>query len=233
MISSLGLVRALFTRRFGSPVWDRLLRVTAIVLLLAIPLAVYVPAAGGMVAFGLATIWINGPIAPFLPSTYEPVVILFGRVYPPLLVATVGTAGTVYAEYVNYYLYRRVLQVAALEKARKSRLTAWVLQRFRRAPFLTIWLCSWSILPYWPVRFISPLAGYDPRRHLAATAMGRFPRIWAFALLGSLLLFDVRVLALLALGLVLVAITVFALVRSRRGGGSERGDLNALEPSEG
>lgn len=231
--SSLGLVRALFTRRFGSPIWDRVLRVTAIVLLLAIPLAVYVPAAGGMVAFGLLTIWINGPLAPFLPSTYEPVVILFGRVYPPLLVATVGTAGTIYAEFVNYHLYQRVFQVAALERARKSRLTAWVLKRFRRAPFFTIWLCSWSILPYWPVRFISPLAAYDPRRHLAATALGRFPRIWVFALVGSLLLVDVRVLALLSLGLVLVVITVFALVRSRRGGGSASGDLTALETLEG
>lgn len=224
---------SLLTRRWGNPVWDRFLRVSAIVLLVAIPLAMYVPAAGGMVAFGLVTIWVNGPIAPFLPSTYEPIVILFGRVYSPLVVAAVGTAGTIYAEYVNYHLYRRVLGISKLERARRSRLTAWVLERFRRAPFFTIWLCSWSILPYWPVRFISPMAGYDVRRQLVATALGRFPRIWIFALFGAWLQVDIGMLALISLGLIVVAVTIYAVLRARRGSGPDATELPTLGPSEG
>lgn len=224
---------SLLTRRFGNTLWDRFLRATAIVLLLAIPLAIYVPGAGGMVAFGLVTIWVNGPIAPFLPSTYEPIVILFGRVYPPLLVAAVGTAGTIYAEYVNYHVYRRVLAFSSLERARTSRLSTWVLKRFRRAPFFTIWLCSWSILPYWPVRFISPMAGYDVRRQLVATALGRFPRIWLFAVFGAWLQVDIGLLALISVGLIVLAVTIFAVLRARRGPRHDAGELAALGPSEG
>jgi uncharacterized membrane protein YdjX (TVP38/TMEM64 family) len=226
-------VLSLLTRRYGTPVWDRFVRVTAVVLLLAIPVVVWVPAAGGMVAFGLLTIWINGPIAPFLPATYEPLVILFGRVYPPLMVASVGTVGTIYAEYINYHLYQRVLQVATVERARESRLSVWVLKRFRRAPFLTIWLCSWSILPYWPVRFISPYAGYDVRRQMLATALGRFPRIWVFAMFGSLLRVDLRWLALAVLGAVVVVSVAFGLVRLRRRTGHASREVGAFGASEG
>ncbi len=224
---------ALLTRRIGSPVWDRFLRATAVVLLLAIPLTILVPATGGFVAFGLITIWVNGPIAPFLPSTYEPIVILFGRVYPPLLVAVVGTAGTIYAEYLNYHIYRRILRVDALTRARQSRLSTWVLERFRRAPFFTIWLCSWSILPYWPVRFISPLAGYDVNRQMVATALGRFPRIWVFATFGALLQIDVKLLAFISLGLVLLAVSIFWILKLRSLRARTRAPLASVEATEG
>ncbi len=225
---------SLLTRRFGTPLWDRFLRLSLVVLLVAIPVTLAFPEAGGLVAFGLVTVWVNGPIAPFLPSTYEPIIILFGRVYSPLLVAAVGTVGTLYAEYVNYHLYRRMFSMRALDGARQSRLSAWVLKRFRKAPFLTIWLCSWSILPYWPVRFISPLAGYDVRRQLVATGLGRFPRIFAFAWFGSVLQIDVAKLALISLGLIALAIIVFTILRVVRRTPDEHANLAAgLEPSEG
>jgi uncharacterized membrane protein YdjX (TVP38/TMEM64 family) len=224
----------LLMRRLGSPVWDRFLRLSMVVVLLAIPVTLWVPAAGGLVAFGLITVWVNGPLAPLLPSTYEPIVILAGRVFPPLLVAALGTAGTIYAEYVNYHLYRHVLRANALERARESRVAAWVLARFRRAPFFTIWLCSWSVIPYWPVRFIGPLAGYPVGRQMVATALGRFPRIWIFAAFGALLQVEVGVLALISLGLVALAIGIYALLvrralRGRRAGGR----VGVLEAAEG
>ncbi len=50
------------------------------------------------------------------------------------------------------------------------------------------------LLPYWPVRILSPLAGYAVRRHLSATLLGRFPRLWFFAALGASLHVDPRVL---------------------------------------
>ena len=64
---------------------------------------------------------------------------------------------------------------------------------FRKRPFFTVWLCS-LLLPYWPVRIVSPLAGYAVRRHLSATLLGRFPRLWFFAALGASLHVDPRVL---------------------------------------
>ena len=205
----------LFRRRYGNPIWDGVLRLTAVVALLSIPLAIWVPRAGGMVGFGVLTIWVNGPISPFLPATFEPMLMLMGRVYPPLLVAVVGTAGTLYVEYLNYQLFSRVLQLSALERMRKGQTVEWVLKWFKKAPFFTVWMSSWSPLPYWPVRFISPLAGYDVKRHLTATFLGRFPRLWFFAALGLWWNASIGMLVLISMSGIGLAVAIYIYKRLR------------------
>jgi uncharacterized membrane protein YdjX (TVP38/TMEM64 family) len=170
-----------------------------------------------MVGFAIVTVWVNGPASPVLPSTYEPILMLMGRLYAPLLVAVVGVAGTLYVEYLNYHLYRRVLQVNALDRLKKGKTVEQVLRLFSKAPFVTVWICSWSPLPYWPVRFISPLAGYEVRRHLTATFCGRFPRLWFFAALGVWWSISVGVLAAaISFGSIGIALAVYFL-RRRKG----------------
>ncbi len=206
---------SLFKQRHGTPIWDSVLRLTGVVALLAIPLTIYVPRSGGLVGFGILTVWVNGPISPFLPSTYEPMLMLVGRVYSPLLVAIVGVIGTLYVEYLNYQLFKRVLQSSSLERMRKGRTVTWVLKWFNKVPFLTIWISSWSIVPYWPVRFISPLAGYDVRRHLLATFLGRFPRLWFFAALGVWWNASMGVLALISMSSIFLGLGIFLYKRAR------------------
>ncbi len=184
---------ALFRRRFGNTVWDGVLWGSGITGLLGIAMLNYMPAAAPLVGFVLATIWINGPIAFLFPAVYEPILMLFGQMYPPLLIGCLGTCGTLYVEYLNYHLYRRVLHADALAPFRSRRLVRYVTVLFRKMPFFTVWLCS-LLLPYWPVRILSPLAGYAVGRHLTATLLGRFPRLWFFAALGASLHVDPRVL---------------------------------------
>ncbi|MFQ5702433.1 MAG: VTT domain-containing protein [Gemmatimonadales bacterium] len=223
----------LFKRKFGNPVWDGLLRMTGLVALLAIPLSRLVPAAGGMVGFAIVTIWVNGPISPLLPSTYEPMLMVVGRVYQPLLVAVVGTLGTIYVEYLNYHLYRRIMRLKMLERTRNSKTVERVLNTYSRAPFFAIWMCSWSIFPYWPVRFMSPLVGYDVRRHLLATFLGRFPRLWFFAALGTWWGVSVGALALWSAGSITLAVSIYSLQRRRGKVIGRRPELTALEVAEG
>jgi len=201
------------------------LRLSGVVALLAIPLTLYVPKAGGMVGFAIVTVWVNGPISPILPSTYEPILMLMGRLYAAPLVAVVGTAGTIYVEYLNYHLYKRVLQLDALERMQKSRLVERVLRYFSKAPFFTVWVCSWSPLPYWTVRFISPLAGYEVHRHLFATFCGRFPRLWFFAALGVWWNVSVGVLIAISVGSIGVALVVYLFKRQL-----PSGDPNPVVP---
>lgn len=172
------------TRRRGNRTWDGVVRGTGLVGLLAVPLVTLYPETGPLTGFLLVTIWVNGPIAPFLPATYEPILMIFGRLYPPVLIAAIGTAGTIYVEFLNYHLYRKVLELDVAEGLREHRTTRKVVDLFERMPFFTVWLCSWSILPYWSVRFLSPLAGYPVGKQLVATFLGRFPRLWFFAALG-------------------------------------------------
>jgi uncharacterized membrane protein YdjX (TVP38/TMEM64 family) len=173
------------TRRHGNLVWDGVVRGSGLLGLAAIPAVLWFPDAGPLVGFVLVTIWVNGPIAPLLPATYEPILMLYGRLYPPIVVGLLGISGTIYVEHLNYHLYRKVLDSSLLTRPRGSRWLDWVVRRFNRSPFFTIWLCSWSPLPYWAVRFLSPLARYPVGKHLWATFLGRFPRLVFFAALGT------------------------------------------------
>jgi len=206
-----------FVQPRGSAAWDAVVRVTGLLALLGIGASVLLPEDGAaLVTFLMITIWVNGPLGMFLPAAYEPILMLFGVLYPPVLVAFLGILGTLYIEGVNYFLYKKVLETRALASARETRLVLSTERLFRRAPFWTVWLCSWSPLPYWVVRIVAPLARYPVHRYLAATFLGRFPRLWFFAALGLHFRVSPGTLALVTL----VAIAVFgaiAAVKLRRG----------------
>jgi hypothetical protein len=200
-------------RRFGDLVWDGVVRGTGVAALFAIPLVLFRPAIGALVAFMLATVWVNGPLTPVLPAAYEPILMLYGRVYPPVLIGFLGALATVYVEFLNYRLYQRILYSDALQGARASNMVRRVDSLFARAPFFAVWLFSWTPLPYWVVRFLSPLARFPISRHLAATFLGRFPRLWFFAALGRWWRVDLRLLVLVG---VVVTVVVLVLWQVRR-----------------
>lgn len=207
---------ALFRRRYGTATWTGVVRLSGLLGLAAVPVALASPVAGGMVGFALITIWVNGPISPLLPSTYEPILMLFGRLYEPWLVAVVGVTGTIYVEYLNYYVYRHITHMVPIRRMQEGAVVRKILTWFERAPFFTVWVCSWSPLPYWPVRFISPMAGYDVRRHLLATFLGRFPRLWFFAALGLWWNVSTGFLVLLSVASIVLALGVWGWRRLQR-----------------
>jgi len=177
-------LRGLLTRRIGSPAADRVLWGSGVVGAVVLLLAIAAPALGPLVLFLLLTVWTNGPYSPVLPATYEPILMLFGKLYPPLLIAVVATAGTVYVEYLNYHLYAAGAERLP-ERVRAHPLLARVERWYARAPFATVIVAALTPLPYWLVRVLSALTRYPVRRHLAATAIGRFPRLWFFAAIAT------------------------------------------------
>jgi hypothetical protein len=210
-------------RRYGNLVWDGVIRGSGAAAALAIPLMFLRPAVGPLVAFMLVTIWVNGPLAPFFPATYEPVLMMYGRLYMPIVVGLLGISAIIYVEFLNYQLYSRILHAGALTGVRESRVVRRLTSLFERAPFFTVWLCSWSPLPYWSVRFLSPLTHFPVRRHLFATFLGRFPRLWFFAALGVWWGVDLKILAGVAGGSILVAVVVWGV---RRGPSAAGGPLH-------
>jgi uncharacterized membrane protein YdjX (TVP38/TMEM64 family) len=210
------LALATLTRRRGNLAWDGLIRASGVLGLLAIPATLRLPDFGALSGFVLVTMWLNGPLAPFFPASYEPVLMLYGRMYSPLLVATCGMAATLYIEYLNYYLYRRLLHTRVLDPLRQSAAVNWIIKVFQRSPFFAVWLCAWSPLPYWSVRFLSPVSGYPVSKHLWATFLGRFPRLWFFAALGLWWHASGSLLLGISVGSVVLAVAVWALHAGRR-----------------
>jgi uncharacterized membrane protein YdjX (TVP38/TMEM64 family) len=161
-----------------------------------------------MFGFLGVTIFVNGPLSPILPAAYEPVLMMTGRVYPPLLVALVGIAGTLYVEFLNYYLYRTAVEHPRFESARSSALTRKAVALFDRSPFFCVWLCAWSPLPYWTVRFLAPMTRYPVGPYLLATALGRGPRLFFFAAIGLVVPLSAQLLAMITLTMVVAGVTV-------------------------
>lgn len=176
-----------FTKKRGTPMWDAIVRTTGVLGLLAMWPASIWPEVGALVGFVLLTIVVNGPLSPFFPATYEPVLMAMGRAWPPVLIAFIGILGILYVEVLNYHLYRAALLHPRLDGFREKGMVQRVVRLFQRSPFFAIWLCSWSPLPYWAVRILAPLAKYPLRPYLLATFLGRFPRLWFFAAMGTVL----------------------------------------------
>ncbi len=175
----------ILSRRFGSPAADRVLRGTGVVAALAIPLTLLVPQVAPLTAFLLITVWVHGPVSPLLPAAYEPVLILFGRMYSPLLIALLGTLGDLYVEYLDYHLFRRLGGFGPYAALQQRPLFARAVALFRRRPFFTVWIFAFTPLPDWMIRLIAPAAGYSIPRYLLAMALGRLPQFWLLAAIGA------------------------------------------------
>lgn len=198
----------IWLKRRGTPLWDGVLRATGVLGLVGIGVVTWWPEVSGLVGFLILTIFVNGPLAPLLPATYEPILMVTGRMYDPVIVAMVGILGTLYIEFLNYHLYRIAILHPRLEAARESRMVRATVRMFARAPFFTVWLCAWSPLPFWAVRFLAPLAGYPVKPYLIATFLGRAPRLWFFAALGLYVSIPTYVLVLITLLMIAVAVVM-------------------------
>jgi uncharacterized membrane protein YdjX (TVP38/TMEM64 family) len=202
-----GFVSSLLARR-GTAEWDAVLRATGIVALAAIYPATRWPEVTALTGFLCVTLFVSGPISMVLPAAFEPMLMVAGRLYPPLLVTLLAVAGNLYMDYVNYHLYGAVMRHPRLERARNSWMVQKTLVLFQRSPFFAVWLCAWSPIPYWIVSVLAPMSQYSMRKYLFATFLGRAPRVWFFATLGLVIPVSTQVLVTCAVAAVVTGVVV-------------------------
>jgi uncharacterized membrane protein YdjX (TVP38/TMEM64 family) len=142
---------------------------------------------GKLGSFVLTTLWVHGPWSPLLPAAYEPVLLLFGKLYPPLLIAIVGAVLSVLMEGINYHVYDWMAGWRRLESLKRRAVQGRLVHLFERRPFLVVWLFALSPVPDWAARVLAVLAAYPIRRYMLAFLLGRIPKFWAFAALGDAL----------------------------------------------
>jgi uncharacterized membrane protein YdjX (TVP38/TMEM64 family) len=208
-------LRSALLRARGTPQWDVVLRGSLVVALVALYPTWRWPEVAGLVAFLGITIFVNGPLAPLLPATYEPILMVTGRAYSPLLVAAVGVVGTLYVEFLNYHLYRAAILRPEAAVLRDSRVLRFIVAVFKKSPFFSVWLCAWSPLPYWAVRILAPLARYPVRPYLVATLLGRAPRLWFFAALGLFVRIPTSLLVAVTALMIGLAVAIAAVQQKR------------------
>ncbi len=129
--------------------------------------------------------------AEFIISTvpHEPVILYFSKFYPPLLTALVSVAGLVLTEIINYTVFQYVADLRLFRRMLESRVVQKSVNLFNKAPFLTLWVCGFTPIPFYPLRFLVVLARYPLWKYILAVFTSRLPRIYLIALLGDLLSF--------------------------------------------
>ena len=161
------------------------LRATGLAALLLIPIPLLFPSTVPLVWLAIVGIPANGPLSPILPTAFDPLLLEVGKYAGTLTVTVVATAIYMYTEFVNWYIYSWVLNWNRLESFRGNRMVRWGVDRFATAPATTTIFFAFTPLPFWVVRGLAILHHYPLRRFMVATAIGRFPRFFGYAWLGS------------------------------------------------
>jgi len=139
----------------------------------------------GLGSLALISAWCHGPASPLLPAAFEPVLMAYGRIYPPLVVALVGTAASITMEAVNYVGYAYLLRSRHLLRVRQ--VSERLARIFAKRPFLACLLVASTPVPDWSARILGALTRYPARRYLLAFALGRVPKFWLIAAVGQAL----------------------------------------------
>lgn len=172
------------------------------------------PVATQLAVFTWLMFFTSGPTATFLPSASEPILMAFGKLYPPIVLATLGVAGIALVEWVNYRVFGTVMHSKALTGVRSTRLSRRLTAWFAVQPFLTTVVAAFTPIPFWAVRICAVIVKYPTPRFIAATVVGRYPRIFLIASLGAALPLSSATI-LLGGGVLVLAGTLVAMSRRR------------------
>ena len=155
--------------------------------LVLIPIPLLFPSTAPLVWLAIVGIPANSPLSPILPTAFDPLIVEIGKYAPAFTVTCVATGIYMYTEFLNWHIYVWVLSLERLDGFKENRWVGWGVDRFARAPITTIILFAATPLPFWVARSLAILHRYPLRRFMLATAVGRFPRFFVYAWLGSAL----------------------------------------------
>jgi len=221
---------ALLRRRFGSREADAVLRATLVAALAALPVIWLVPGSEPFVLLALTTFWFRGPLGMFSFVGLEPVLMLYGRLYPPWLVTAVAATASVYTEIFSLHLVRGVMALRLMDRLQHSVRGSRLMRLFNRRPAIAIAVAAVSPVPDWVTRTLGAVSRYPARRYVTADTIGRLPKFFIPAALGSILVIPAGWLVALAAGAMGVGLAagVVRMVGMRgQGAGSRTGGAEA------
>ena len=193
------LGRALTMRR-GDRAWDLMIRSIGVVALAGIPIALLFPRSIPLLWLAIVSLPASGPLGPVMPAALEPIVMEAAKYEAAIWVTLVALASYVYMEFINWHIYRWVLDRDALSRFRNHRRVQIAVRYFSKYPFLTTVVGAATPFPCWVIRILAVLHGFPMRPYLIAIGIGRFPRIYLYAWLGSFLRIPTVVLLAVVVG---------------------------------
>lgn len=155
----------------------------------------------------------NSPLSPITPTLFEPLIMAVAQYEGPWAVTLTSSAVYMYMEYLNWHLYRWVLTRDRLAGFRAKPWVRKTVGYFGQWPFFTVVFFALTPLPFWVARILAILHSYSLGRFMAATAIGRVPRFFAYAWFGSAFKIPLAILV----GVMVGGSLVVVIIRLRRG----------------
>jgi membrane protein YqaA with SNARE-associated domain len=114
-------------------------------------------------------------------------VLLYGTLFDPLLVAFLGGIATCWVEFLNYKILGLITNIRQIQTITKKQ---WYLKAedwFKKAPFLSLVISGFTPIPFAPFRVFSVTSRYSLTRYILSVFVGRTPRYYILALTGAVI----------------------------------------------
>ena len=122
----------------------------------------------------------------FIPwIAQEPIVLLYGGLFAPWLVAVVGAVATCWMELFNYQMLGRVVRSKRVSPIVDSPTYKKTERWFQMFPFIGLVIAGATPVPFAPFRVFAVTSNYPLSRYLLSVFVARAPRYFVLALIGD------------------------------------------------
>lgn len=117
---------------------------------------------------------------------HEPFVVYFGTLYAPYLIAAIAMAGTLIAGILDYYVFAPIMEHRVTEFIRNTKDYKRASKLFNYQPFIAIVIGGFTPVPFFIFKLLAFANKYSVSKYLIALTVGRYPRYYLLAYMGSL-----------------------------------------------
>jgi len=149
--------------------------------IIAVLVSFLLPMYRGLACLSGLTILCNTiiPIAP-----HEPVILLYGKLYPPWIVAICAGIAISVIEFVNYQILMFMINLRKIRRFREKQSYQRAEHYFSKFPFLSLLFACLTPVPFIPFRVLAVTTGYPARKYVLSVFIGRTPRFYLLAWIG-------------------------------------------------
>jgi membrane protein YqaA with SNARE-associated domain len=120
---------------------------------------------------------------PWLP--HEPVILLYGNLYNPWLVAVLGGLATCWMEFFNYQILGLITYIQQVKVFTEKQTYQKAEEYFRKFSFFILIFMSLMPVPFVPFRVFAVTSSYPLMKYLLAVFIGRTFRYYILAITGA------------------------------------------------
>lgn len=117
---------------------------------------------------------------------HEPIVILYGKDFNLLLIASISALSTLAAAFIDHTVFTPLLNYPKFSGYKESKIYQKAIYYFGKFPFWTIVVAALTPIPFWPVKMLAFSKKYPMMLYMAAVLVGRFPRYYLLAKFGEI-----------------------------------------------